>query len=63
MSAVSGIFYIVGANAFSFQLFLIFTDLDILWLVVVMLAIIAFGFYINSNVVGMVIFLGQKYFC
>ena len=56
MSAVSGIFYIVGANAFSFQLFLIFTDLDILWLVVVMLAIIAFGFYINSNVVGMVNF-------
>lgn len=54
MSAVSGIFYIVGANAFAFQLFLIFTDLDILWLVVVMLAIIAFGFYINSNVVGMV---------
>lgn len=54
MATVSGIVYIIGANAVTFQIFLIWTDIDILWLTVIMIAVIAFGFYMSDDVVRMV---------
>jgi len=54
MAAVSGVVYIVGANALAFQIFLIWSDISIIWLSLIMLVIIGFGFYINNDVVRMV---------
>jgi len=56
MATVSGIVYIIGANAVTFQIFLIWTDIDILWLTLIMIAVIAFGFYMSDDVVRMVLF-------
>ena len=54
MATVSGIVYIIGANALAFQVFLIWTDIEIIWLALIMLVVICFGFYLNDDVVRMV---------
>jgi hypothetical protein len=54
MQTISAILFIIGSCLLVFFLFLIFTNLSLLTLVLAMVPVVIFGFYLNHDVRKMV---------
>lgn len=54
MQTMSAILFILGSSSVVYQIFIIFTDTDLVFLTLVMIMVVVFGFYLNYDIRRMV---------